>query len=119
MIRQIFKQVPLWIASCAAAGSAAVYLPANLDPPEPIREFRGLRVGTVKNIDWPSRPGLSTEQQKSELPALLALALLLKLTAVILHVRPRSHALYDSTNEPWSGVSTGRVGAAPRTFEAP
>ncbi len=119
MIRQIFKQVPLWIASCAAAGSAAVYLPANLEPPEPIREFRGLWVATVKNIDWPSRPGLSTEQQKSELLALLDLAVLLKLNAVILQVRPGCDALYASTNEPWSEVLTGRMGAAPRPFYDP
>src|SRR5260370_17675827 len=109
MIRQIFKQVPVWIACCAAAGSAAVYLPANLEPPEPIREFRGLWVATVKNIDWPSQPGLSTEQQKSELLALLDLAVLLKLNAVILQVRPRCDALYPSTNEPCSQLLTRRI----------
>src|SRR6266852_946444 len=119
MIRQILKQVPLWIAGCAAAGSAAVYLPANLEPPEPIREFRGLWVATVKNIDWPSQPGLSSEQQKSELLALLDLAVLLKLNAVILQVRPGCDALYASTNEPWSEVLTGRMGAAPRPFYDP
>src|SRR5260370_4021289 len=119
MIRQIFKQVPVWIACCAAAGSAAVYLPATLDPPEQIREFRGLWVATVKNIDWPSQPGLSTEQQKSELLALLDLAVLLKLNVVILQVRPGCDALYASTNEPWSEVLTGRMGAAPRPFYDP
>ena len=31
-----------------------------LIPPTP-REFRGVWVATVANIDWPSEPGLSTE----------------------------------------------------------
>ena len=32
----------------------------SLRPPLPAREFRGLWVATVRNMDWPSRPGLST-----------------------------------------------------------
>ena len=30
---------------------------------EPKREFRAAWIATVENIDWPSRPGLSTDQQ--------------------------------------------------------
>jgi uncharacterized lipoprotein YddW (UPF0748 family) len=32
----------------------------------PKREFRGIWVATVTNIDWPSRSGLSVDQQKQE-----------------------------------------------------
>ena len=38
--------------------------PAHEPPPFP-REFRAAWVATVANIDWPSKPGLSTEQQKA------------------------------------------------------
>ena len=42
----------------------------------------------MANIDWPSRPGLSTWQQKSELIAILDRAKELNLNAILLQVRP-------------------------------
>src|SRR5690606_22714513 len=33
----------------------------------PLYEFRGVWIATVANIDWPSKPGLSTQDQKREL----------------------------------------------------
>jgi hypothetical protein len=33
--------------------------------------MRAVWVATVANIDWPSRPGLTTEQQKAEALAIL------------------------------------------------
>ena len=40
-------------------------------PPAP-REFRAAWVATVGNIDWPTKPGLSTDDQKREAIAILA-----------------------------------------------
>src|SRR5262245_14420814 len=77
------------------------------EPPSPPREFRGVWVTTVANIDWPSKKGLSTEQQKAELLALLDRAIELKLNAVIFQVRPMADALYASKLEPWSEFLTG------------
>jgi uncharacterized lipoprotein YddW (UPF0748 family) len=82
-------------------------------PPPPPREFRGTWIATVSNIDWPSKPGLSTDAQKSELIQLLDRAKNLKLNAVILQVRPACDAFYVSTIEPWSEYLTGRQGLAP------
>src|SRR5690625_1789060 len=39
--------------------------------PGPMEEFRGVWVATVANIDWPSRPGLTVQQQREELIRLL------------------------------------------------
>ena len=36
-------------------------------------EFRGVWVATIENIDWPSKKGLSNEEQKAEYIALLDL----------------------------------------------
>src|SRR5438067_4470268 len=36
-------------------------------PPKPMREFRGVWVATVANMDWPSKPGLPVAQQQAEL----------------------------------------------------
>src|ERR671915_1964014 len=82
-------------------------------PPSVQREFRAEWVAAVSNIDWPSRPGLSSFQQRTELLALLDRAAALKLNAVILHVRPAADALYRSTYEPWSEYLTGQQGLPP------
>ena len=81
-------------------------------PPLP-REFRGVWIASVENIDWPSKPGLPVETQKEELLMLLEYAASLRLNAVILQVRPAADALYQSTIEPWSVYLTGRQGKAP------
>jgi uncharacterized lipoprotein YddW (UPF0748 family) len=88
-------------------------------PPPPAREFRGVWVATVANIDWPSKPGLSTDQQKAELIAILDRAVQLRLNAIILQVRPGCDALYDSRLEPWSEYLTGQMGQAPEPYYDP
>jgi uncharacterized lipoprotein YddW (UPF0748 family) len=86
---------------------------AEPDAPPLPREFRGVWIATVDNIDWPSRPGLPVETQKEELLLLLEYAARLRLNAVILQVRPAADALYRSSIEPWSVFLTGRNGKAP------
>jgi uncharacterized lipoprotein YddW (UPF0748 family) len=88
-------------------------------PPPVAREFRGVWVATVGNIDWPSRPGLPSSQQQRELIAILDRAVALGLNAVIFQVRPAGDALYDSKLEPWSAVLSGRQGVAPAPFYDP
>ncbi|MBU6367567.1 MAG: family 10 glycosylhydrolase [Gemmatimonadetes bacterium] len=78
------------------------------------REFRGVWVASVANIDWPSRRGLSTAEAQAELLALLDRAAALRLNAVIFQVRPSADALYRSSIEPWSEYLTGRQGRAPQ-----
>jgi uncharacterized lipoprotein YddW (UPF0748 family) len=82
-------------------------------PPPLTREFRGVWVATVGNIDWPSAPGLSTGQQRAELTAIFDRAAALHLNAVIFQVRPAADAMYASSLEPWSSFLTGRMGQAP------
>ncbi len=86
---------------------------ANIHPPQVKREFRGVWIATVDNIDWPSRNDLSTAEQKAELLVLLDRAVALKLNAIIFQVRPQCDALYPSALEPWSEFLTGRMGRAP------
>src|SRR4051812_11495793 len=64
------------------------------EPPAPAREFRGVWVATVKNIDWPSRPGLSGDEQQRELIKILDKCVDLNLNAVILQIRTEADALY-------------------------
>ncbi len=83
-------------------------------PPSVGREFRGVWVASVDNIDWPSRRGLSTAAAKRELITLLERARAAGLNAVIFQVRPAGDALYASKLEPWSEYLTGRQGVAPK-----
>jgi uncharacterized lipoprotein YddW (UPF0748 family) len=87
--------------------------------PPVAREFRGVWVASVANIDWPSRPGLTSEQQQLELLAILDRAAALRLNAVVLQVRPAGDALYASSLEPWSEYLTGVQGEAPSPYYDP
>lgn len=92
--------------------SAPETTPTVAVPPVP-REFRAVWVATVDNIDWPSRRGLSADQQKAEMIRILDKAVQLHLNAVILQVRPACDAFYRSTTEPWSIYLTGYQGEDP------
>ncbi|MDN3544851.1 MAG: glycoside hydrolase family 10 protein [Roseateles asaccharophilus] len=81
-------------------------------PPAP-REFRAAWVATVANIDWPSQPGLSADQQIAEMRAILDRAVALKLNALILQIRTSADAFYDSRLEPWSEYLSGQQGRSP------
>lgn len=83
------------------------------------REFRGVWVASVANIDWPSSRTLSTADQQRELIALLDRAAALRLNAVIFQVRPAADAFYASKIEPWSVYLTGVQGRAPDPFWDP
>lgn len=85
----------------------------SAEPPPLAREFRGVWVATVANIDWPSKKGLSAEEQKQELTAILDRAVALNLNAVVFQVRPMCDALYRSELEPWSEFITGTMGQDP------
>jgi uncharacterized lipoprotein YddW (UPF0748 family) len=87
--------------------------------PDIRREFRGVWIATVSNIDWPSRPALNSDRQKAELTRLLDLARDLRLNAVVLQVRPQSDALYASAIEPWSEYLSGTMGGAPEPLYDP
>jgi uncharacterized lipoprotein YddW (UPF0748 family) len=76
------------------------------------REFRAAWIATVANIDFPTKPALSVDEQKAELTAALDLAKRLRLNAVIFQVRPAADAVYASKLEPWSEYLTGKMGRA-------
>ena len=93
--------------------------PQGSDIPPVEREFRAAWVATVANINWPSKPGLSTEQQKKEALNLLDLLEKNNFNAVIFQVRPQCDAMYQSDLEPWSFYLTGEQGKPPKPFYDP
>lgn len=106
------------LAACAELptnGSAAAREASDLAvlPPAAPREFRAAWVATVANIDWPSKKGLSMEQQQAEARAMLDKAVALKFNAIVFQIRTAADALYDSRLEPWSEYLTGTQGQSP------
>src|SRR5688572_12676014 len=88
-------------------------IPDSLRPPPVMRELRAVWVATVRNMDWPSRSDLSTEEQQQELLAIFDRAADLNMNTIVLQVRPEADALYASPHEPWSRYLTGEQGRKP------
>lgn len=85
----------------------------------PKRELRAVWIATVENIDWPSRKGLSAEQQKQEFINILDQQQRNGMNAVVVQVRPVADAFYTSSFEPWSEYLSGVQGQAPVPFYDP
>ncbi|UCE94146.1 MAG: family 10 glycosylhydrolase [Flavobacteriaceae bacterium] len=83
------------------------------------REFRGVWVATVGNIDWPSKKNLTSGQQKKEILNLLDLFKRLNFNAVIFQIRPSADAFYNSKYEPWSYYLNGENNKAPHPYYDP
>ncbi|NJD11100.1 MAG: hypothetical protein FIB01_11930 [Gemmatimonadetes bacterium] len=127
-VRHLFAAGVAVLAGCAPAARPAPgpapqgqtpALASQDETPALAREFRGVWVATVDNIDWPSAPGLPTERQQAELLAIMDRAVQLRLNAVIFQVRTQADALYASALEPWSEWLTGTMGQAPSPFYDP
>jgi uncharacterized lipoprotein YddW (UPF0748 family) len=79
---------------------------------DPKREFRGVWIATVANIDWP-KPGSTPDQQKQQLTNILDQHQRTGLNAVMFQVRPAADAFYAKSEEPWSKWLMGKQGKAP------
>ena len=93
--------------------------PINFDLPEIPREFRGVWIATVVNIDWPESGMDTYEKQKDDFIKLLDYYKSLNFNAVIVQIRTAGDAFYPSNLAPWSQYLTGKQGRAPNTQENP
>ncbi len=83
------------------------------------REVRGVWLTTAFCTDWPSKVGLSTEQQKKEMISYLDSFQKVGINTVFFQVRPAGDAFYSSQIEPWSRWLTGTLGEPPSPFYDP
>lgn len=95
------------------------FVPVSLPLSEPAREFRGIWIATVVNIDWPRTQKDSWEQKKQEFQKLLDYYKGLNFNAVIVQVRAAGDAFYPSRFAPWSRYLTGEEGVPMDTQEDP
>lgn len=79
----------------------------------PKREMRAVWIASVNNIDWPSRAGLSAEQQQTEFVSMLDETKEMGMNAVVVQVKPTADSFYPSEYGPWSEYLTGQQGQDP------
>jgi len=77
------------------------------------RSLRGVWIATVANIDWPTKKGLSAEEQKKEMVALLDNVKNYNMNTIVFQIRPTGDAFYKSKYEPYSHWLTGVQGQDP------
>ena len=99
-----------FLSICCWWGQSFAQNPNNTSPK---REFRGVWVATVSNIDWPSKPGLTVDQQKQELIGILERHHKMGINAIMLQIRPTADAFYAHSRELWSHWLMGQQGLAP------
>jgi len=85
----------------------------------PLQEMRGAWVATVNNIDWPTTPNRSPEQQRKEFLQLLDDLKAMGFNAVFVQIRPAGDAFYPSKLAPWSKFLSGQQGLAPSPYYDP
>lgn len=76
------------------------------------KEMRAVWISTVYSADYPSTTN-NAEAQKNEFIQKLEQAQALGLNTVVVQVRPKGDALYQSDLNPWSAVLTGAQGTNP------
>jgi uncharacterized lipoprotein YddW (UPF0748 family) len=94
-------------------------LPFSLFAQGPRAELRAVWVATVSNIDFPSKPTISSDVQKAEFIHLLDMHQQNGMNAVVVQIRPATDALYPSPLEPWSQWLTGVRGQPPVPYYDP
>lgn len=121
--------VALGCTSFLAGGSGVKKQPSKIKPLEvansslsaeelfsmkhPKRELRSAWITTFTNLDWPSKRGLSSKEQKNEFLKIVNDFEENSINAVIGQVRASSDAFYKSELSPWSEWLTGKQGKAP------
>ena len=93
-------------------------LVANAQTETP-KEFRGVWIATVANIDWPERNQFNVDSQKADFIRQLDMHLANGMNAVVVQGRPATDAFYPSNFEPWSQWLTGKQGKAPFPYYDP
>lgn len=112
----MMSRLILFLAFLACLNGCGV-LPGSQNAPK--REFRGVWVATVANIDWPKSGWEGSEEQKGHFKRILDFYDKLNYNAVIVQVRAAGDALYPSQYAPWSRYIAGSEGRMAQWNEDP
>jgi uncharacterized lipoprotein YddW (UPF0748 family) len=109
-VAAFFLGVLLFLPQISIVKAEATRTPQSIAPKH---EMRAAWIASVENIDWPSAPGLSIAQQKSEFIALLDDVKKMGMNAVVVQIKPTADAFYPSQYAPWSKYLAGVQGKDP------
>jgi uncharacterized lipoprotein YddW (UPF0748 family)/N-acetylmuramoyl-L-alanine amidase len=84
---------------------------------EPEIGFRAVWVASVLNLDFPSSQGLTADEMKREIDAIVSRTAVLGLNAIIYQVRPTGDSFYQSDIFPWSHWLSGTQGEGINDFD--
>lgn len=102
------------LLSPSVMGHAQTYSKKNFQQTSYLKhELRATWMASVLNIDWPSKPGLSIAQQKSEFINYLEEQKKMGMNAVVMQIKPTADAFYPSEYGLWSEYLTGTQGKDP------
>ncbi|RYD79055.1 MAG: hypothetical protein EOP53_10195 [Sphingobacteriales bacterium] len=82
-------------------------------------EMRAVWIATVSNIDYPSKPTISSDVQKEEFIRLADMHQRNGMNTLVVQIRPATDAFYPSPYEPWSQWLTGKQGQPPVPYYDP
>jgi uncharacterized lipoprotein YddW (UPF0748 family) len=100
-------------------GNFCAYAQTQLPQESPKREFRGVWISTVYNLDFPTNAMDTPEKQRTDFVTLLEQHRKNGINAVFVQVRSAADAFYAGSREPWSAYLTGTQGKAPAPFWDP
>lgn len=83
------------------------------------REFRGVWIASVGNIDWPRSRTSTSGQKIAELVQIFDKLKEANINAIFFQVRTEGDALYQSNFEPWSYWLTSEQGKIPKPYFDP
>ena len=120
----VFSLVLAALASCSSSDAASTPTAPSGPPAGTVtadgsivvghtRQLRGAWIATVSNSSWPSAPGLSEDDAKTELTGILDKLAAAHFNTIFFQIRTESDALYASQLEPWSRYLTGTQGGDP------
>ena len=107
-----FFAIVLFVLISARTLAQAVVATDSLRP-LPKREFRGVWIATVSNLDWPQNARGTAESQQRDLVNQLNAHQQAGINAIMFQVRPAADAFYAKSREPWSKYLTGKQGETP------
>lgn len=113
------KNILITILVCTAI-TAIACIPHRKYTAIPLPDkMKGAWIATVENIDYPSKPGLSVDEQKKEYTDLLDALGKAGINTVFMQVRPTADTFWPSKLDPWSYYLTGKQGKRPGFFYNP
>ena len=104
-----------WMKRMSAVALSTVLLCSGFGTSEAMaqeEDFRGVWISTVYSADYPSTQN-NIAAQKEEYTQKLNQLQELGINAVVVQVRPKGDAFYESDLNPWSAVLTGEQGKDP------